>query len=838
MSFCRTITNDTMRYSALMGFTTFLVSTFGWVSIAFELAANNAAPASLVANGSFELGENPRVSTNLNAINSTSIDGWTVESGSVDYIGSRWVARDGVRCIDLSGEGPGTLSQQILSLSVGQRYRLSFFMAGNPELLPALGVIKRLRATIGTASQEFSFNATGKSPFNMGWEERTLEFTATASVLKLSFTSLIGNSGGPALDKVSITPLIEPTNQPPIALAQSIIMDEDGSVSIDLMGQDPDGDALTFLVDPPSHGTLLGIAPEMLYRPNKDYFGADTFQYRVSDGRLESAKATVTITIRPIQDPPSADSQTIVVDEDAEVAIRLTGQDPDGDTLTFFVDVPSHGTLSGTAPNLVYKPSPDYFGSDTFQFRVTDGQFESPRATVSITVRAIQDPPVALPQTIALDEDGQVPIRLTGQDPDGDPLTFLVDQPSHGTLSGTAPDFVYKPNQNYSGSDAFQFRVSDGRVESARAAVSITVRAVQDAPTAVPQTITVDEDGQVPIRLTGQDPDGDPLTFLVDQPNHGTLSGTGPDLVYKPNGDYFGSDTFQFRVSDGQSESASATVEITVHPVQDPPIAVSQKIVVNEDGQVAIHLTGQDPDGDHLTFLVDTPGHGTLSGTGPDLLYKPNQDYFGSDMFQFRVSDGQSESAKATVTITVLGTPVAVVKLHGVTDVDGEGTWIAISPNGSNATVVLDGSTSFDPENDPLEFLWSANGSATPFANGPLVTNQFELGEHLVTLTVDDGHAIGQTTVVFEVLTIVAGLEELCAQIEQSSIELNRKRPLLATCEAGRASFKRGNSTSGVNQLQALQGKLETQIGPRDRDLASRWNAFVESILKAATQQR
>src|SRR5206468_5463440 len=96
----------------------------------------------------------------VDAPNSTAITGWTVQSGNIDYYGSAWVAGDGNRSLDMSGTTAGTISQEVSGFTAGRMYRLAFLMAGNPGLIPQLPAIKRLRASIGSASQEYAFDAT------------------------------------------------------------------------------------------------------------------------------------------------------------------------------------------------------------------------------------------------------------------------------------------------------------------------------------------------------------------------------------------------------------------------------------------------------------------------------------------------------------------------------------------------------------------------------------------------------------------------------------------------------------------------------------------------------
>jgi len=165
----------------------------------------------LVFNGSFELGVAEE--REIDAPDSTAITGWIVPSGSIDYYGHSWAAGDGLRSVDMNGSTAGTISQQVSGFTVGQGYRLSFLMAGNPGLIPPLPAVKRLRASLGSAAQEYSFDATGFNEANLGWTLRTLDFTADSPTLTLSFVSLTEGLGGAALDNVSIVAVINP---PPV----------------------------------------------------------------------------------------------------------------------------------------------------------------------------------------------------------------------------------------------------------------------------------------------------------------------------------------------------------------------------------------------------------------------------------------------------------------------------------------------------------------------------------------------------------------------------------------------------------------------------------------------
>jgi len=230
------------------------------------------------------------------------------------------------------------------------------------------------------------------------------------------------------------------------------------------------------------------------YTPDANYYGTDEFVVEVSDGSL-SDTIVVAVSVEPVNDVPTVSDQSVTLDEDVAKVITLGAADIDGDTLTWSVTDPAHGTLSGTAPDLTYTPDADFNGTDSFTFKVNDGTEDSAPATVSLTIDAVNDVPVANAQSITTDEDVEKTIVLTGEDVEGASLTFaVVDEPAHGVLSGAAPNMTYTPYQNFNGSDSFTFKVNDGSVDSELATVDITANAVNDTPVADAQSITTSED--------------------------------------------------------------------------------------------------------------------------------------------------------------------------------------------------------------------------------------------------------------------------------------------------------------------------------------------------------
>ena len=273
-------------------------------------------------------------------------------------------------------------------------------------------------------------------------------------------------------------------NHVPEADPQSISLDEDASAAITLSGSDVDGDPLTYeVVSQPLHGTLSGTAPNLVYTPVANYFGSDSFTFLVNDGTDDSLPATVSLTTVPVNDPPTADNQSLTTDEDTALAITLTGSDIESDPLTFqIVNGPSHGSLSGTAPNLVYTPESDYYGSDSFTFVARDGVANSLPATISLIVNPVNDAPVAVDDSASTPQDTPVLISLLENDSDVDGPGLSIQSlstPAHGTLVNHGNGTVtYTPVAGYIGLDTFTYVVTDGEYSDS-ATVTVDVQASQ-----------------------------------------------------------------------------------------------------------------------------------------------------------------------------------------------------------------------------------------------------------------------------------------------------------------------------------------------------------------------
>ncbi len=490
----------------------------------------------------------------------------------------------------------------------------------------------------------------------------------------------------------TVTITVNSVNDAPVALNDSLYsIAEDTSLLVPAtLGVltndfDPDDDFFNaLLVNTTTNGTLT-LQPNggFGYTPNTNFNGLDHFTYRITDGIATSVVAVVTITVTPANDAPIASGENYTTDEDVTLTQPAPGvlandNDIDGDTLTaMLVSTTTRGTLTLNANgSFNYAPGANLAGNDSFTYRVTDGQATSAVVTATITVRSVNDAPVALADLYSVNEDAPLHVNAPGvrsndSDAELDALTVaLVTNPTHGTLTlNSDGSFDYSPVTNFNGTDSFIYRASDGQTTSPPATVTINVAALNDAPMANNDSYSTDEDTTLVIGVPGvlsndTDVDGDTLTVtLVSPPANGSLSlNANGSFSYTPVTNFNGSDSFTYQAADGVANSAAATVTITVRPVNDAPIAADQTYTLLEDSLAIIPpATGVlsnavDADNDRLTaLLVTTTTNGTLTlQTNGAFTYLPSTNFNGTDHFSYRVSDGTTNSAVALVTITVL----------------------------------------------------------------------------------------------------------------------------------------------------------------------------------------
>ncbi len=370
---------------------------------------------------------------------------------------------------------------------------------------------------------------------------------------------------------------IDVPNAPPIAVDDQETGDEDTQLIGDVSSNDmdPDDDSLIYTTDTlPAQGMVeLQTDGSFVYIPNANFFGEDSFTYRVRDSFGNEAGANVVLIVRPVNDLPAVMDQTIMVQEDDDFRGPLAVEDLENDPLLFeLTEGPDHGEvmfIPGTL-DFVYVPAADFFGNDRFVYAVDDGGGTAVFGTVSVLVVGVNDCPVAVDLMLQGSEDVELVSPLPAIDVDRDEVMFsLVQPPIHGEVNIT-PDglMFYSPDLNYSGKDSFRFAVTDGFDCSSSATVSIDLLPVNDDPTASDLRFSTGEDARLAAALGVVDVDGDIGEYVVtQQPARGSVSiSGGGQFVFQPALNAYGPDEFLYTFFDLQGGSVSRTVTLDVFP--------------------------------------------------------------------------------------------------------------------------------------------------------------------------------------------------------------------------------------------------------------------------------
>jgi gliding motility-associated-like protein len=474
-------------------------------------------------------------------------------------------------------------------------------------------------------------------------------------------------------------------NDIPVANPDSYSSNEDTQLAVtnanNILKNDTDtkGDPLkAVLVKTTQHGTLvLNQDGTFTYTPVLNYNGNDTFTYVANDGTDNSNEALVTITVTPVNDPPIAAPDAATTDEDVAVAIPVLANDTDVDdvlkgSMIVIVKKPTHGTavVNASTGKVNYTPTINYYGSDSFTYKLKDsGGAFSNVVTVSITVNPVNDLPFAAPDQVTTPEDVAVNIPVLNNDTDADnaidPSSVTVKtNPSNGSVA-VQPDgsFQYTPNKDWNGTDTFTYTIKDvSGATSLPGTVTVIVTPVNDAPVAVNDAATTNENTAVAIPVLANDFDIDspldPSSITIGtNVQHGSISinTTTGIVTYTPATDYVGDDSFTYTIKDsGGLLSNVATVSISVVNVNRVPVAVDDHVELTTVAPVSIDVLANDydPDGDALTIVsVTNPSKGSVKIENGEVIFTPEGILAFSTSFTYKISDPGGLTDEANVTI-------------------------------------------------------------------------------------------------------------------------------------------------------------------------------------------
>ena len=453
-------------------------------------------------------------------------------------------------------------------------------------------------------------------------------------------------------------------------------------LEFEILSQPSNGSAevLTLISDPTDEAAARGemgtTEQTVLFTADPDGSGPGEFTYRVTDlktGETDTATVTVDVTSSPLVLDAVDDTSSADLNQRQFIDVLANDVLGSGSVTIAPLAEPEHGTvrLLGDGRTFEYTPDENYFGSDSFTYTVTDPETgETDTATVRVTVDPVS--PDAMNDTFSVEAGQSRTIDVLANDEEGVPdnrdiFVSDVEQPANGTvdIAADGKSVVYTPDAGFEGDDPFDYTITETETNLSDTATATAIVSVTPPP---PDAMDDSSSGGLnqtqTINVLGNDVPGvGTLTITsFDQPANGTvvLSDDGQGFVYTPNANYFGSDDFEYTVTDsetGETDIATVTVDV-VAPAPDAMDDISGGAV----GQTqTIDVLANDEEGVpgnsdlSISGIEQQPVNGTAEIQNGQLVYTPNAGFDGNDVIEYTITEaetGKMDTARVMVTVS------------------------------------------------------------------------------------------------------------------------------------------------------------------------------------------
>ena len=492
------------------------------------------------------------------------------------------------------------------------------------------------------------------------------------------------------LDMSFILKVIPVNDVPMLADIETQSIEEDSELSLNLFAIDMDGDNLTYGATIDDNGIVETEGDMLTVIPNQDYNGLIYVSIAVSDGQ-DTEESNFNIQVLPINDPPvldSIESKSIV--EDSYLQLSLSATDVDGDSLTYSADAGENAKVEIDGPQLRVTPENDFYGIINVMVKASD-KISSDSLVFSLEVLPMKDAPkLATIESKSIVEDSYLQLSLSATDVDGDSLTYSADAGENAKVEIDGPQLRVTPENDFYGEIDVLVYVDDGTSKD-KIKFVLKVTPVNDAPV-LTSIIPVAKKEKINIQMLATDIDGDSLIYSVNTDASADVTVNDNLLTVKPHKDYGGTAPLTLKTFDG---SSSVDTNITlINPI--PGVLAIAPQYMKEDTELILKLTAKDIDGDRYIFNSKVNKNSENEIIDDKLIIKPVKNYFGKLKVSLTVSDNKdSTNFDFGINVSpVEDPPIAIA-----------GDDIIIS-DGCNTSFTLDGTKSWDPDNDELKFNW------------------------------------------------------------------------------------------------------------------------------------
>ncbi|WP_269142619.1 Ig-like domain-containing protein [Sulfitobacter mediterraneus] len=502
----------------------------------------------------------------------------------------------------------------------------------------------------------------------------------SAISLRISFVDGLGKLE--TLTSLATLPVLN-INDAPEAIDDITSGNEDEVLKVNVLANDTDDDGGTLTILSVSQGISGAVAINddgtVSYTPDAEFSGTDSFTYTLVDDEGIEDSATVSVTINAVNDAPLTQPDSITLDEESFSTVDVLGNDSDIDSTVIAIDLADFAPqLSDSGKATVTKISTttfgvegtaNAFGTDTFTYTVIDSDGASSTAILTITLNNTPDAPTPQNDRYFEPEDTvQIfDVLANDTDPDGDALTLVsVTNGAFVQAVVTADGRIeVTPVLDTTGVQTLSYVVRDAGGLESSAEVEINYLPFNDAPIAANDTVQTDEDVAIDINVTANDTDIDDAVLTIKtfpaETDHGELVDLGDGVLrYTPDANYNGTDSFTYTVEDAAGLTSTATVSITIDPVNDAPRVFGDTSSGEEDiiQTIDVILNDRDDDSDSFSVVSAQGGNFTSAEVNLDgtVSVTPFPDFEGTDIVTYRVED--AEGAQSTGEITVTFTPV------------------------------------------------------------------------------------------------------------------------------------------------------------------------------------